>query len=388
MSKLRLGLSTVFMFILLGIFSAVAFAATSDPTFVPTSTNPAPNIHVADVDNNGNPGTQKTHGNFQNNTNSCANCHSVHNGGNSQLLMKSGDEYDLCMSCHDGTMGFYNVDHASGAGIFNSTQASASMHEVKSAVKVNSAPGSYNNQAADTQVLECSSCHNPHGSVNDRLLNENVINGAPFAFNTVNNVKTPVTNGTKTINLDLKVDNSTPELTALNAATGGLIKTSNGPLGSTDKTYYSQFCGSCHNDYLASRSSSTTQRPSNVAKTAAGDTSHYSYTHTTNSTSQGRGCYSCHYAHGTDITTLMDTQGKKVADYVAQGWSEEKAEAYMKDVNTKDPSTGLGGSNLKKYTNMVVCWTCHQSTHKIITNPVDPSYLDSTGVFKGKATIK
>ena len=142
MSKIKLGLTTVFMLMLLGMFAAVAFAATVDPAFVPTSTNPAPNIHSADVNNDGTIGTQKTHGNFQNNTNACANCHSVHNGQTDMLLMKSGDK-ELCMTCHDGTMGFYNVNTASGAGVFNTdpTHVSVSMHDVGAAIKVGTAPG-------------------------------------------------------------------------------------------------------------------------------------------------------------------------------------------------------------------------------------------------------
>lgn len=373
MSKLRVSLAGLFMLILISMFSAVAFA-----DFTPTSTNPAPGINVGSVDNFGNQSTHKTHGNFQNNTNSCANCHSTHSGVNSQLLMTDG-EYNLCMSCHDGTLGFYDVEKASGAGIFDSTHMSASMHNVNSGVKVNTAPGSYNNGAKDTVSLECSSCHNPHGSVNDRLLKENVIDVTPFA-KTANGF---VAAGTKTINLKLTDD---PQFKAINdlTGTGGLkVQISEGPLNATDKTYYAQFCGACHNDYLSSRSSSATTRPSNIAKTAAGGHD-YLYTHTANSSSQGRSCAACHYAHGTDVTTMMDTQGKKVDYYVdVKGWSEEKAENYMKDVSAR------GSSSLKKFTNLTVCWTCHQSTHKIDTSPVDPQFLDpATGAFPGKTSIK
>ena len=379
MSKLKLSLSAVLMLILVSMFGAVAFAADGVP---PTSTNPAPGIHVGDVDNFGNPSTHKTHGNFQNNTNSCANCHSTHNGENAQLLMKDG-EYELCMSCHDGTMGFYDVSKASGAGIFgDESHLSTSMHSVESGLQIKTAPGAVVNTS--TAVLECSSCHNPHGSVNDRLLKENVIGTTPFAFNTVNGVKTAVATGTKTITLALTNDD---DYKAINDQTGtGLkITKSVGPSGSTDKVYYSQFCAACHDDLLASRSAG---RPSNATK-AVGNTNHdFLYTHGTNSSSTGRNCASCHYAHGTDITTLMDTQGKKVADYVkpvadgGKGWSQDKAEAYMKDVSTE-------GSNLKKFTNMSVCWTCHQSTHAIPTTPVDPQFLSPiTGQFPGKTLIR
>jgi predicted CXXCH cytochrome family protein len=336
MSKLKIGLSAVFTIILLSLFSAVAFAEG------PTSTNPATGIYVGDINNSGDQSTHKTHGNFQNNTNSCANCHSTHNGEDEYLLKFQGTETDLCLSCHDGTMGFYNVNTASGAGVFNSAHKSSSMHNVGT-VKLGAAPGAFSNHS--TTELECSSCHNPHGSVNDRLLSEKVLDGALFAFTTTNGQKVPVAAGTKTINLELTND---PEYQAINdiTGTGGLkITKSNGPLGSNDKIFYSQFCSACHDDFLAKRS---TGRP--------GDTAHY--THTTNSSSAGRNCASCHYAHGSDVTILKDASGKTIADYMkpvdqgGKGWDQEKAEAYMKDVSMK-------GSQLKKYTNMAVCLSCH-----------------------------
>jgi predicted CXXCH cytochrome family protein len=379
MSKLKISLASVFVFILMGIFSAVAFAADGNP---PTSTNPAPGIHVGDVDNFGNKSTHRTHGNFQNNTNSCANCHSTHNGENAQLTMKS-DELELCMSCHDGTMGFYNVKEPSGAGTFDDSHMSTSMHRVSAGIQIGAAPDAVVNKV--TTELECSSCHNPHGSPNDRLLKETVLGTTAFAYTTVNSVKTAVPTGNKTITLDLTED---PAYQAINdlTGTGGLkITKSAGPKGGTtgyagvnDKIYYSQFCSACHDDLFASRS---TGRPSNSTK-APGNSNHdFLYTHGTNSSSTGRNCGGCHYAHGTNVLTMMDTQGKKVADYVAQGWTEEKAEEYMKDVT-------VNGSSNKKFTNYAVCWTCHQSTHKIDTNPVDPQFLNGAGQFPGKVLIK
>jgi predicted CXXCH cytochrome family protein len=369
MSKLKISLAGVLVFILMGIFSAVAFAA----DFTPTSTNPAPNIHVSDVDNAGNQATHRTHGNFQNNTNSCANCHSTHNAEDSMLLMKEG-EFDLCMSCHDGTMGFYDVTKGSGAGTFDDSHLSSSMHNVDSNLIVKEAPGAFTNTS--TAELECSSCHNPHGSANDRLLKEAVIGTTPFAFNPTTKVPVPV--GTKTINLALTDD---PEFADVNAVTGtgGLkITSSIGPKDSLDKQYYSQFCGACHDDYLTKRSSG---RPSNVTKS----THEYLYSHTTNSTSTGRNCAACHYAHGTDVTTLTNALGEKVADLIKPvaeggkyGWTQEKAEAYMKDVSAK-------GSSIKKYTNMSVCFACHATS---ITKDIDPKYIGPDGRFIGRSLIR
>lgn len=387
MSKIKLGVTTVFMLILLGMFSAVAFA---EDGFTPTSTHPAKNIYSADVNNDGSLGTQRTHGNFQNNTNSCANCHSVHNGENDMLLMKEGAT-ELCMSCHDGTMGFYNVTAPSGAGVFDTTNShlSVSMHNVGAGLKVSTAPGAFKNTSIDE--LECSSCHNPHGSPNDRLLNEvvNTVTGpTAFATSLVNGVKTPVSKGTQTIKLDLTND---PNFQAINDATGpnGVkITKSNGPVNSTtyngvySTVYYSQFCGACHDDYFAKRNAGTSTAPVS-GKPSTGIAAHMTYTHTTNSEKQGRNCAACHYAHGTNASTMMDAIGKTAADYMkpvdqgGKGWTQAQAENFFKDVSSE-------GSSLKKFTNRAVCFACHGPN---ISSTIDPQYKDGSGNLLGKSKI-
>jgi predicted CXXCH cytochrome family protein len=343
-SKLKLCLASVFTIILFGIFSAVAFAAG------PTSTNPAPGVNVGDIDNFGNQSTHKTHGNFQNNTNSCANCHSTHNGETSTLLMKSG-ELELCMSCHDGTMGFYNVKAGSGAGTFSESHSDFSNHSV-GAVAINSAPGAFNSKkisgAADT--LECSSCHNPHGSANDRLLSEKVL-GQSYGYEytgiwkdgahpAVSYTKgtSPAPAGTQTIKLQLTLDPAFAAINNLPGENGLKIYKSNGPDGDRDRMNYSSFCAACHDDYYAKRGA----RPSGEG-----------FTHTTNGHKGGRNCASCHYAHGTDSTTLKDSSGRTAEQLVTDGVMDSAtAKAYMKEVSPK-------GSSIKKFTNMAVCFSCH-----------------------------
>ncbi|KKK38805.1 hypothetical protein WQ57_07460 [Mesobacillus campisalis] len=85
--------------------------------------------------------SHEIHGNFSNNTNSCANCHSTHNGNDPKLL---GGKYgadtakNLCMACHDGTGGAPMPDHADAS----------------------------NQHFAYSGGLEatysCTTCHNPH----------------------------------------------------------------------------------------------------------------------------------------------------------------------------------------------------------------------------------
>lgn len=389
MSKLKISLSALLMLILVSMFGALVSAA--EVTLPP---------NVGSVDNFGNTNTHKTHGNFQNNTNSCANCHSTHNGENEMLLMKSG-EYELCMSCHDGTMGFYNVTKASEAGVIGSHEMSASMHNVDSELAVKAAPGALANTS--TATFECSSCHNPHGSANDRLLNEKVAGkqyGGNYNVTIVGYAETitklnAVPLGQPSIKLNLVEDSAYTDINNATGLSGLKIYKSNGIYnkpadGLTQaqvydyKLNYSEFCASCHDDYLKNRENGP-----------RADGVHY--THTTNSTKQGRSCTACHYAHGTDITLLRDTAGKTITDLQkpvdqgGKGWSETQAKNYMKDVSKS------GSSALKRFTNMAVCWACHQSTHQIANTPGTTNYPNTTdyknylvpgGDYSGKSIIK
>ncbi|RHW37346.1 hypothetical protein D1B31_16410 [Neobacillus notoginsengisoli] len=320
MRMFKLGFSALFMLIVLSMFAAIASAE----QFTPTPGNPAPGIKVGTIDNNGQVNQHKTHGNFQNNTNSCANCHSTHQANGKSLVKFQNTESNLCMSCHDGTLGFYDVKKNSGAGVFNSSHESASMHNVGT-VAINAAPGALDNKVGDT--MQCSSCHNPHGSTNDRLLRNEVAG-------------LTITPDGGAIKLDLIEDDTFKAINDSSTNSGLKIYKSKGPKAGQDLVDYANFCSTCHDTYDTGSGK----------KTALG---HYS--HTTNTTSQGRNCASCHYAHGTDVTLLKDVAGKTVQNYVDKGWSEETAIEYMKDISEK-------GSSLKKYTNMAVCYTCHTSS--------------------------
>lgn len=104
----------------------------------------------------------------------------------------------------------------------------------------------------------------------------------------------------------------------------------------------STYCASCHTDYLAKSGSAT-------------GTFNQAYRHTT--TSDSYTCVRCHYAHGTDVTVMMDAEGHKVGDTLDTKGTPETTDDiiattdYMLDQN---PSSAL-----KRYTNMSVCWGCH-----------------------------
>jgi predicted CXXCH cytochrome family protein len=140
---------------------------------------------------------QLTHTAFQLNTNSCASCHMTHTAVGTNLLIQATTQ-DTCMACHDGTIGFLNVNApatgtTSGAGMGGSVAAGTfgidtlrtpSMHNTVAGVTLSGAPGG--NRAGITEQagaswstsFTCASCHAPHGSHSIRLLHANPNNVA------------------------------------------------------------------------------------------------------------------------------------------------------------------------------------------------------------------
>ncbi|PAE44464.1 cytochrome c3 family protein [Bacillus sp. 7884-1] len=107
----------------------------------------------------------------------------------------------------------------------------------------------------------------------------------------------------------------------------------------------SKFCAACHTDYLVSNSTSGGSHFGD--ETAA-------YRHSTNSDSYT--CVRCHFGHGTDAYIMKDSLGRTINDLVTSNtMTEIDALNYMQDNN---PSSAL-----KKFTNMSVCWACHNSSH-------------------------
>lgn len=436
----------------------------------------------------------KTHTSYQNNTNSCASCHQTHTAKGDQLLFADG-VYQTCTACHDGTLGFLNVfsdgsltatsAKTNGAGTFGGTHGS-SMHMSNDTVKINAAPGGNpadqtDEDKSDDKVrgtmwgesFNCASCHAPHGSYSDRLLqyNPNGIGAMPASKggNQLENVPVvdtlpavdaaapavvllrteDTTTGKVTVaqynkgtsayakstapwlyGYDSRTDglsywsrlvkpDATPETTddviaaygstsgvyfdyehaeaystsaagatALKAAGKGFIArpvvvqmAQEGEHGTTVQSAFwsgapiaqfggkteqelkdlgytvssgtvknvgvqmSKFCAACHTDYLVSNSTSGGSHFGN--ETAA-------YRHSTNSDSYT--CVRCHYSHGTDAYIMNDALGNTIKSLVDAGTkTEAEALSYMQDNNAS--------SALKKFTNMSVCWACHNSSH-------------------------
>jgi predicted CXXCH cytochrome family protein len=494
----KFSLSLLFAVLLFGLF-ATAAAAQEGPmvpgTKGPSITNANGTGNGVDTNDGSTYGTviknlqgHKTHTSYQNNTNSCASCHQTHTAKGDQLLFADG-VYNTCTACHDGTLGFLNVftpgeeATTTGAGTFGGSHGS-SMHMSNDTVQIKAAPGGNPADLTDADTSDdkvrgtmwgesfnCASCHAPHGSYSDRLLqyNPNGIGALPVSKggNQLENVPVvdtlPAVDAAAPAVVLLRTEDTTtgkvtvaqynkgastyakstaPWLYGYDSRTNGLsywsrlvkadatdVSTDDviAAYGSTSGVYFdyehaeayststagadalktagkgfiarpvvvqmakeghdtiqsaywsgadiskfdgktsaelvdlgykvsgtnvvtnvgvqmSKFCAACHTDYLVSNSTSGGSHFGD--ETAA-------YRHSTNSDSYT--CVRCHFGHGTDAYIMKDSLGRTITDLVTAGQTEADALAYMQDNNAS--------SALKKFTNMSVCWACHNSSH-------------------------
>lgn len=82
--------------------------------------------------------------------NSCMNCHNPHSSNNKKLLKLASR--DLCLSCHDKTI-------------------PATLSEARIIPNIKEKVENFSTHSG--ALLECTSCHNPHGSENNRILIDN-----------------------------------------------------------------------------------------------------------------------------------------------------------------------------------------------------------------------
>lgn len=265
------------------------------------------------------PPDTNVHGNYAENTSLCAACHVIHGASGSRLLVAT-TKVNLCVTCHDGTQSKYNIltgevklstgFGASPSGPFGPLTATTDDTNIQAVagytydgtqdpvgyptsihnlgLVVNTAPGS-NNQVVD--AMECTTCHNPHGSSNYRILKTSL--GTSGGASTIQVEAYPVTG---------------PSGEAVNYIKGSV-----------------EFCTSCHSDFNQPSGSEnlgvdkTEQVGFNLAAASAGKRMHpvnmrltvYNYTFgygvpttTTLPTESWTGtptviCMTCHFAHGT-----------------------------------------------------------------------------------------
>jgi predicted CXXCH cytochrome family protein len=186
MTKMKALITTLLAFALVVVIASIAFAAgvAQNPANAnQTGEDVANQGAKTDLNKNmsGNPtwADQSIHGNYQNNTNSCASCHKTHTGIGADLIFTSIQQ-DACYACHDGTVA-PDLEAGSAGCMDGNTLPGYSQHIVDSSDAIKNAPGGNASATAGVtpgwgDMLGCASCHNVHGSDSYALLNTSISN--------------------------------------------------------------------------------------------------------------------------------------------------------------------------------------------------------------------
>lgn len=147
------------------------------------------------------------HGGYDNMTSACAGCHRAHTAQN-EFLLVAETVYDLCVVCHGSTGGGANTNVVDGVfvgtrntatnnqgtpgyrlngGVFDT--GATSRHDVDGLDGGDGVGTAWGSISADgleggvTGQLECTSCHDPHGSSNFRILKDYTVATSHSATN-------------------------------------------------------------------------------------------------------------------------------------------------------------------------------------------------------------
>ncbi|MHB8170386.1 MAG: cytochrome c3 family protein [Thermincolia bacterium] len=373
------------------------------------------------------------HGKYTTDTNACGRCHQLHQAQSAGLIRfnvaanpGNNDIYRICTFCHNfngqstydvknGMIwdaangfrfateggGFVNQLVVEGPASLATLVRSNSSHRVNVSTADTTtsdymrflAPGGGANEHI---ALKCSSCHNPHGSSNARILVENVV-----LFST----------STGTVST-ARATYAVPEFVY-------------NRFGDEDSVYpvgISEFCAACHTNYL-NKSNSGSQLSNGAYRhmvnvnadnrlnkkndTAAGNDGTFGYEAATlqlplgvhqgvnpltatNAQKTVLVCTSCHFAHGTgsEMTreVIAGTDRQKVSTNDATGKT-----VYLTTVN----ASGQFAETIKnlRMDNRGVCQNCHNrnsvnSTAPALAGLVDPANINITYSASNKLAAK
>lgn len=253
-------------------------------------------------------------GTFSVTTDACAGCHRAHTG-QAEGLLRFNSQYNLCISCHDGSGANTAVTQGVYLGAANGTQNAGlkgggfetallnitwetSFNETGTPAPVTSkhSVGATNLMAwgAGTSGLgevisdlECANCHNPHGNGNYRMLRIRPV-GPSYNSSSPNITISGNDSATYTVSYILGNGNTTlmrDRTLMYNSTTWNGTAYASSP--NSTRYMVDDWCAQCHTRY---------SNPSH--DTYTGDAT-YTYAHYTGLSA---GCFVCHVAHGTSAT--------------------------------------------------------------------------------------
>jgi predicted CXXCH cytochrome family protein len=334
----------------------------------------------------------------------CAGCHRIHTGQNDMLLKEAGTIEEFCFSCHgnggpgsdlaaqEGT--FYGAaspgdpyggktasdtlglraggfdtaridttdpsQSISGAptptplntvtiGVLAVPEAVTSVHamEVEGTAWGNGAIGTVG--AGIPLTLECTSCHDPHGNGNYRIL-RSIPTGSGGSGYAIPDTYPKTASDYATSNyFNMYFSGATPAP----MPAGPSVTPAPGQSILVDT---SRWCSQCHTRYLA-RSGRTIPPASEASRADSGDAI-FTYRHTSagwgisgsgNSSFNNRACITCHASHGSNSS--MPGNASAGTDY--------SSTVPWPDGSTINPATDPQRASLLKMDNRGMCRKCH-----------------------------
>jgi predicted CXXCH cytochrome family protein len=337
----------------------------------------------------------------------CAGCHRIHTGQNEYLLKEAGTVEQFCFSCHgnggpgsdlaaqEGTFyggttpgapygsktasttvglragGFdtarYNstdpnnalpaptpIGYAVTIGVLATTQTVNSQHAVDGTAGTMWGAGVIGTAGAGiSNTLECTSCHDPHGNGNYRILRttpQGAIDAAGYAIPDTY----PKTAADYTVSnyFNMYFGGATPPP----MPAGPSVTPAPGQSILVDTA---RWCSQCHTRYLA-RSGRTIPPFSEASRADSGDAI-FTYRHTSagwgissttgNSSYNNRACITCHASHGSNSSMPGNTTlGTNYSSTVP--WP---------DGSTVNPANDPERASLLKMDNRGMCKKCHSA---------------------------